>query len=149
MSEETPVPVKPTLAEAIEHERSTVKHEEELIHRRLTWLLTLQGFLFAAIVLSVKAESSPVNQASSTGLASTLQWLIPAVGFFSALVTFLGVLAAYCHITFTRKELDKYYKERTKFGSLKWSQWVGRGNSMGLLVILMAAWAVLFFQHCW
>ncbi|MGQ0764218.1 MAG: hypothetical protein ACT4OZ_00960 [Gemmatimonadota bacterium] len=120
-------------AEAKEVVRTTVEHEESLIDRRLSRLLTLQGFLFAAIAITAEQPAS--------AFAPTLQWLIPTVGFLSAAVTFLGVIAAYRHIDYERKKLEG--QPGGIFGSLRWPKWVGRANSALLALMLAAAWAVL------
>jgi hypothetical protein len=107
----------------------TVDHEETLINTRLTWMLTFQGFLFAALSLA--------NEDSRLALFSVIPW----IGIAVAALSFLGVLAAYGRIDAARR------KHRGQgFGSTCWPKWLGRTNSLGIPVVIVTAWTILYIK---
>jgi hypothetical protein len=115
---------RPTLAER-------VKHEEELINRRLTWMLLFQGFLFTAAVSAAKND-----------LASRLGTIIPWVGFASAFLTFLGVLGAYRSIDTSRRGS---HSSKENLGDMRIGRILGRSNSLGLTILLFGSWLFYLF----
>jgi hypothetical protein len=87
------------LAEHFELYRDYVKHEDELINRRLTWLLTVQGFLFAAYGLTNQGYSASSSAASFAinpmkDFAGSLPHIFASVDLLVGILAFLGVLAA-------------------------------------------------------
>jgi hypothetical protein len=102
----------------------TVRHEENLINSRLTWMLTFQGFLFAA-------ESLAANHAA-------ILRVVPWVGMAVASLSFLGVAAAYGTIDVKRRELAG-----AKYGGTSWRKVFGRTNSLGIPIAVVAAWVAL------
>jgi hypothetical protein len=78
--------------------RDYVKHEDELINRRLSWNLTLQGFLFAAYGVSVQVLSNPNSTAQLRQHLKPLPCVFPAVGGLVAVLVLLSVMAAQASI---------------------------------------------------
>lgn len=107
----------------------TIRHEEGLINARLTWMLTFQGFLFAAVSLS------------SSGTRAAIVDVVPIVGMGVALLSLLGVIAAYGTIDMVRRS-----SSGPTFGGTRWRKWFGRANSMGIPVIVTIAWAALWVR---
>lgn len=73
--------------------RDYVKHEDELINRRMSWNLTLHGFLFAAYGLSLQM----VNQGAQPGVAIaalSLLYLLPIIGIVVAFLGWRSIKAA-------------------------------------------------------
>jgi len=113
--------------------KETVAHEEEMINRRLSWMLTLQGFLYAAV-----------------GLAdgNSLQNAISGVGILTSFVTLLGVVAAYAAIDHVREEAaskeaaadEAKPLKNPSFGSTRWPKWLGRTNAYALPAIVALSW---------
>ena len=105
MSEEQIILIDKERARLKDH----VSHEETLINNRMTWMLTIQGFLFAAFALIF--ESKPEIKASE--LASCDQMMcvyldvIPVLGGVIAFMVFLGVFAAYVSIDNLKHETNK------------------------------------------
>jgi hypothetical protein len=116
----------------------TVKDEEILINTRLTWMLTFQGLLFAALGLADER-----SQLAFSAFSSVLPW----IGIAVAALTFIGVLAAYGTIDYARKKIDDVRKKKQPsepdFGAMGWRKWLGRTNSLGVPVVIVIAWAAL------
>ena len=91
--------------------RAYVKHESTLIHNRLNWNFTIQGFLFAAYSFSVqkiadvkgnlliRADMGTPQTLQSTALASIrdlklVNFIICAVGFLVSMFVYCGIWAA-------------------------------------------------------
>jgi hypothetical protein len=62
-----------------------LEREDQLVNSRMTWYLTIQGFIVASVALSFtgKFESHPYLQIPATILLSTLGIAISAVVFIS------------------------------------------------------------------
>ncbi|MCB9333138.1 MAG: hypothetical protein H6574_18880 [Lewinellaceae bacterium] len=69
--------------ELIKQYQNRLSFEHELINRRLTWLLTSQSILFAALGL-VYGSNNPVN-------LHTLKQAICLLGFFISIMIWIGV----------------------------------------------------------
>jgi hypothetical protein len=74
-----------------------INREELLINNRLTWMLTLNGFLFATFALLLKSD--PVtNSPTWDSTIFLLRWGLPTLGIFISLAGLLGVIAAQLQI---------------------------------------------------
>ncbi|MCF6435361.1 hypothetical protein [Pseudoalteromonas sp. MMG022] len=121
--------------------KDRIVHEEELIHRRLGWMLAFQGFLFASY--------SKVFSGSLT-LDAQLAIVLPAVGLASALLTLSGIAGAYISIGAERNKQQAHQpsapaSQVTDFGAGGWAKYLGRLNAFGLPVILSSAWLYLLW----
>lgn len=128
------------------HKRASdqITKEEGLIHNRITWMLTFQGFLFAAIVLSA-------NSNVDHRLGALLRGVIPWLALASAGLAFIGVRAGYISINTIKKFLLDYeveHKPSVKppaFGNPTAST-MGRMTSHGLPLLVILAWSILIVQ---
>ena len=96
--------------------RAQVEHEDSLIHYRVTWLLTLQGFLFAAYGLSLGAESTlraikgnhPEENIDPYLLAiSHARIGFAMMSFLSSIALLIGIAAAAYSILYLARCWDK------------------------------------------
>ena len=109
--------------------REVVKHEENLINARITWMLTFQGFLFAAVSLA-------------TGdIRSDLLDTVPIIGMLIAALAVLGITAAYLTIDEARRNYGGLV-----FGGLRLRKWLGRTNSLGICVVVTLGWLWLYVR---
>jgi hypothetical protein len=67
---------------AIYNKRQEFEHE--LIHRKISWFLTVQGILFTAYGITL-------TEASGNAHASTFRWVVAGIGLVLAGVTLVGV----------------------------------------------------------
>lgn len=84
--------------------RDYVEHEDELIANRLSWNITIQGFLFATYGLSIQKLTEVLTPHGTYGPVSriplelkSLQWLtivLPVFGMLISGISFFGVQAA-------------------------------------------------------
>jgi len=120
-----------------------IAHEESLINSRMTWMLTIQGFLFAALALLVKDFVNP-SDASNTHLMNiTMIKSIPVLGAVIALFSFLGIIAAYISIDHHRSttKIKKYRPGGNATASV-----LGRIVSISIPGIIALTWAYIFWQ---
>ncbi len=84
--------------EAYDMYKEQLSREDNLINNRLSWMLTIQGLLFAA--LSILTKKNDGVQA----LFETLKTVIPIVGGISALSVFVTVIIAHVSLYYLHKE---------------------------------------------
>ncbi len=65
-----------------------IEREDGLVNNRLTWMVTTQGLLFAAIALVAR------NDTTNSNLIKVLTKWLPVTGMFLSAVCFFGVLGA-------------------------------------------------------
>lgn len=87
--------------------RSYLQHEDNLVHYRTSWFLTLNSFLFAAVALILSADSEKILFTRDEVDGFLL--ILGLVGFLSAVATLFGIVAAHAS-TKALKDLwvDKY-----------------------------------------
>jgi hypothetical protein len=136
---------KTTGYEFIAHQ---INREDSLINFRLTWALTLNGFLFAAIGVSG-------NQGiSDPALVPFLHIVVPITGFLISLFGFFGVRAAQVQIDYLRDEWRSLNERRwpRPFGGddhqflLRRAFVLGHLSSLMPPLVLMAVWTVLAYS---
>jgi hypothetical protein len=83
---------------------SEIKHEDDLIGQRTTWLVISQSFMFGTFValLSLKSETG-----MAAAFAKLLLWVIPLVGVLMPVVILLALYAAASAIRQWRLEHDR------------------------------------------
>jgi hypothetical protein len=116
-----------------------VKRGEDLISNRLSWMLTFEGFLFAALALTA-------NVSTDAALRSNLYYTIPAIGFFVGLLTAVGICGAYVSI-----KQNKLFWANLKGSGLfplpygnRRASYLGHITTYGIPAAMMATWGVLF-----
>jgi hypothetical protein len=70
-----------------------INREELLINNRLTWMLTLNGFLFATFALLLKSDPA-TNSPIWDSTIFLLRWGLPTLGASISFAGLLGVAAA-------------------------------------------------------
>ena len=111
-----------------------IEREDGLVNYRLTWMLTTQGLLFAALALLAGKEID-------VDMRTMLAWLLPRIGIALSVIAFLGVSAANNQITYLKKKWKKldYDKAPRPHGG-PWAWWFGLIPGLGLPVLFFAAW---------
>ena len=130
-----------THKEALELYSNQITKEEGLIHSRLTWMLTLQGFLFLSLV---GASRTDVEQHAAIALLRIIPWL----GIASAVLAFVGVVGAYLSIDNIKSLRNKFKtdnaleNEPPGHGTLI-ASFLGRVCSLGFSMLIVLAWIEL------
>ena len=147
-----------TLKEHYEIYRDYLKHEDDLIHYRLTWGLTFHGFLFASLGLSLQKMIDPAMD-RTTGVFSFLQafavLVIPSSGIVTAWFCRRGVMAAHASIKSLEVQWDDVYREARTLGSVPTLPKLAGGgspeagryghlSSSGTIWTMLIAWSVVF-----
>jgi hypothetical protein len=128
--------------------RDYVKHEDELINRRLSWNLTLQGFLFAAYGVSFQIVGSKPY-------LRLLPCVFPVVGGLVAFLVLMSILAAQEAIrgleTHWLKPLNSIEADVKEMlpeltgGSQKFAKFWGWVPQVYIPGVIMAAWVALLW----
>ena len=137
--------------------RGLVEHEDTLVDHRLRWLFTFNGFLFAAMGLSLSAEGGlltsecrdPERCGQMLQLLAGLRYAITAAGALSAVASLFGVMAAQSAVRAVRSDYVKACKARglpagpfAPIGRLRADMW-GVNIATWLPVIVAAVWVAL------
>ena len=139
--------------------REFIVHEDDLIHQRLTWFITLQGFLFGAYGFSMSAQANSLTaeglkgsptpsaleayQAFASNLTAIRFGLI-YLGILTAFSASLGIIAAFRAIRSTARTM-RAFPTHSMAGRPLYPVPIGRllsnimGMLCGLLVPLLAA----------
>lgn len=127
--------------------RQYLVNEANLINARLTWLLTIQGFVFATYGLVVASQRPWVSWA-----VSVLRWL-PVFGAAVSLVALASILAA----RFAADEVFNKWKNlphsdafkalmpEIRGGGHPWAHGLGLVAPWLIPLALCAIWVALFF----
>ncbi len=78
-----------------------INREDELVSKRFTWSLTINGFLFGVMGLISTAKDIKVDDIPFPVSA------VPWVGFLVSVAAFIGIIAANMQIYYLKKEWDK------------------------------------------
>ncbi|AFY37151.1 hypothetical protein Lepto7376_0753 [[Leptolyngbya] sp. PCC 7376] len=130
--------------------REQIKHEDQLLNNRTTWLLVLQGFLFSAYSISISAEAIALNHNSFQELEERLNLVrkcIAISGITSSIVIAIGILAASRSIYALVKSWDKNFDQQQKS---QYPQIIGKellGIRGGLIPVLVLP--VFVFPFTW
>lgn len=137
--------------------RGLVEHEDTLVDHRLRWLFTFNGFLFAAMGLSLSAEggllTSDCREPDRCGqmlqLLAGLRYAITVAGALSAVASLFGVMAAQSAVRAARSDYMRACAERglpagpfAPIGRLRADMW-GVNIATWLPVIVAAVWVAL------
>jgi hypothetical protein len=125
-----------------------IEREENLVNRRIAWMLTFQGFLFATIALLA-------NNSVDAKLRTNLEFLLPATGCIVGLLALVGVHAAYSSINEKLGKWDKEGKKDIPSDILKklpeitsnGASFGGKLLSYGLPLLFFVIWGILIFQQ--
>jgi hypothetical protein len=119
-----------------------IKREERLINDRLSWMLTFEGFLFAALALTANVSNAGV-------LRNNLKYTIPAIGFVVAMLTAVGIFGAYISIN----QIKRFWANQKgsdrfpiAYGN-RLASFLGRTTGYGLPFAMMLTWVVFFIRQ--
>lgn len=91
----------PTLESLYKMLREQIQHEDHLVNHRLTWLLAVEGFLFAALAALLTSQNL-------TTYSKSMLFII--IGFFGisfCISSFLGIRAAHKSLKILREKWDE------------------------------------------
>jgi hypothetical protein len=123
---------------------SEIKHEDDLIGQRTTWLVISQSFLFGTFVAVIALKSGTVM---AVAFANLLLVVIPLVGVLLPIVVLLAVFAAAHAIQQWRAEQDRLW-ETPEGKELDWPRLKHR-TSVVLLGQLLPITVAVGFALAW
>lgn len=111
-----------------------IEREDGLVNYRLTWMLTTQALLFAALALLAGKDTD-------AEMREILASLLPWIGIVLCVIAFLGVTAANIAITDLKSEWEKlaYDKAPRPYGR-PLAHRLGLIPSFGLPLLFLGAW---------
>lgn len=126
-----------------------IEREESLINRRIAWMLTFQGFLFATIALLA-------NNQVDASLRVNLEALSAIAGLLVGLLACIGVNAAYSSIKDKlkrwgsperQKAISDALRDRLPPITSKHASSGGKFLSYGLPLVFVLVWGILLLQQ--
>lgn len=126
-----------------------IEREENLINRRIAWMLTFQGFLFATIALLANKDVDPF-------LRANLEALSAIAGLMVGVLAYIGVLAAYSSIGAKlgawesekrQKDIAPELRDRLPAITSKHARRGGKFLSYGLPIVFVLVWGTLLLQQ--
>jgi hypothetical protein len=121
--------------------RQRIDREDDLVHQRVTWLLTGQSILFAAWGMSAKQGGTP--PAASTAV-------LVAVGLAVCVVLYPGILAALVAIEGFRREYEagcrgrKLHPALPKLVGGSRAHWCGLVAPLALPPLAAVGWLLIW-----
>jgi hypothetical protein len=140
--------------------RDYLKHEDELINRRLSWNLTLQGFLFAVygVTLQLVYNTTAYKLPPDTHF-QRLPFVFPFLGITVAILSRIGVVAAQRAIDSLRDRWKGIADElKTKGEELPVPALTGGGDEIAnkfgnksalIPIVIILAWLLLMILPWW
>jgi hypothetical protein len=139
--------------------REYVKHEDELINRRQSWNLTLQGFLFAAYGVILQVATNPKSDPSVIVHFKQLVYVFPALGALVGIQVLVSIYAAQAAIGGLKKQWKtisrrincssrELFPELTG-GSRRSANMLGKIPQLGIPGVIFIAWMVIAALTFW
>jgi hypothetical protein len=127
--------------------RSQIEHEDTLVHYRISWLLTFNGFLLAGFFVGVSSLKENAS-AEVHSLVRLFFCLIPLLGIISSASIWQSARAAVLQIAYLNhwwiKQLENSSDEEKHHSKLIFlgNSLLSRLNASLLPAILLVAWTV-------
>lgn len=124
--------------------RQMVQHESEQINRRLTWMMTIHGFLITAIALIWTGKIPPRR---SFILCKAMCWAAVFIASFTLLGLFVSSRALFNHMLWWTSHSVKYDGPPVIgvwVQNKPWYVFMSMDNFIG--IVLLVAWSTLL---CW
>lgn len=121
-----------------------INREDELMSKRLTWSLSINGFLFAAIGLISRSVEPQAE------VIPLLYCAVPWVGMLVSAAAFLGVIAGTLQIRYLKTEYSNLQNVPwvRPFGG-RYAFFLGWAPSLAPPAVLSVVWgAVLYKMYC-
>ena len=135
--------------------REYIGQQANWVNARLTWMLTLQGFLFAAYafglssLISGTSNNRPANPRLIHWVLFFVGWILPTLGTLVSILGGLGVLAARLAIEGVHKSWPKAAVDEHvatwpfKGGGSNVAHLMGYAPPWGIPIVLILVWLVL------
>jgi energy-converting hydrogenase Eha subunit C len=126
--------------------RQEMRHEDDLINARLSWLINSQSFLFGAFAITLNGSpSSKITMYAKLNVV-LVNWL-PVAGILSVAVSYLTILAAILHMRRVRRLARG--KHPPNLLPLQGEIFIGRMGLSGAVVtplIFLSVWFAIILE---
>jgi len=126
--------------------REEMRHEDNLVNARLSWLINSQSFLFGAFAITLNGSPSTKFPMYAKLNVVLVNWL-PVAGILSVAVSYLTILAAVLHIRRVRRVARGKYPPNLL--PLQGEIFVGRMGLSGAVVIpliFLTVWLAIILE---
>lgn len=126
--------------------REEMRHEDDLINARLSWLINSQSFLFGAFAITLNGSPSSKFTMYAKLNVVLVNWL-PMAGILSVAVSYVTILAAILHIRRVRRLARGKYPAHLL--PLHGEIFIGRMGLSGAIitpVIFLAVWFAIILE---
>ncbi len=148
MAEQLPTPL--TDAECYRMVRGQIEFEAGLLAQRFNWFVASQSFFFTAYAITLNGVASPAP-AKIADQQRLVNHLIPVVAFASCLLIYIAVVAA----VIAQRRLSHFLNHhlspprQAPFPAVQGAgdtRAMGLAAPLGMPLVFMVVWAVLFFS---
>ena|ERR1700677_374410 len=126
--------------------REELRHEDNLINQRVSWLVGSQAFLLGAFATLIASFASKVS--GLDGLRNYMLIGLPVAGVAGVLANYVAILGAVIHVHGVRRYVaNKHPPQMPSLG--KWHRLPLRMGLFGPLVtplIFLAFWAIILIK---
>jgi len=128
---------KPNYYKYLAHQ---IEREDGLVNNKITWLLTTQAILFAALALLGGGDTN-------AEIREMLTLLLPLIGIVLSVIGFLGVTGASITLRDLKTEWEEldYSKAPRPYGT-PLAFWLGLIPRLFLPLLFLAAWGYVLFK---
>lgn len=131
-----------------EQTRAQIEHEDLLINHRLTWLFTLNGFLFTAFAFSLSAEATAWSKDGWIDFSNRIHYIrncLAMAGVGSSFILLFGIVAASMSMRSLTKKCEHTIKDKKDdypqvIGNIPHGMWLGLLPTWILPVIFCGIW---------
>jgi hypothetical protein len=128
-------------APIVAHFSNLVTIEQGLINNRITWMMTFQGFLFAAFAVSMSDQNDKI-------VRGILYNVLPLVGMSVAFFTAVGVVAAISSISSIKTQFrESVYNKWPAPYSNPLISFLGRIVALSFPVIIIITWLFIYYNY--
>ena len=123
-----------------EYYRNLIAAEQTLINNRMTWLMTFQGFLFAAYAVAMNKDNDEKTR-------DLIYFIIPLAGLLMAFFATFGLIAAHFAINGIKDKFNTLNLSPnlvTPFSKSK-TAIMGRIGAFSFPVVIIITWLIIFF----
>jgi hypothetical protein len=131
--------------------REEMRHEDNLINARLSWLVNSQSFLFGAFAITLNGSAQSKFPMYARLNVILVTWL-PVAGILGAAVSYLTIWAAILHIRRVRRLAQgKYPRHLLPLNGEISTGRMGLSGAVFIPIIFLAVWIAvivkIFFEN--
>ena len=126
--------------------REEMRHEDDLINARLSWLVNSQSFLFGAFAITLNGSAQSKFPMYARLNVILVNWL-PVAGILAVVASYLTIWAAILHIRRVRHlAQDKYPPHLLPLNGEICTGRMGLSGAIFIPIIFLAVWVAVILK---